>query len=523
MPRITIIKPTIDRMTHQPVHAVKKRKTAGYARVSTGSEEQETSYDAQVDYYTKHIQANPNYEFVGVYADDGISGTSTKNRKQFNKMINDALAGKIDLILTKSISRFARNTVDTLMNIRNLKDHGVEVYFEKENIWTFDSKCEMLLTFMSSFAQEESRSISENVAWGHRKRFEDGKYSVGYKHFLGYEKGENDKFVINPEQAEIVKSIYKMFLGGYTVNMICRELENRGIQTPAGKDKWRSSTVFSILTNEKYKGTALLQKSYCVNYITHKTVKNRGELPMYLIEDAHDPIIQPEDWDIVQEEIAARKRVGKAISAQSFMSCKLICEDCGGFYGAKVWHSTDPYRKVIYRCNNKYSGEKKCSTPHITEEELKALFLRAYNRYMTDRDRIINDAVIMCDALSDTTDLEARLNDKKEKLRVTGELYRLLVKQNSTNAGAEEFQTQADKLYKDFVKLDEDVKQLSEELTLIQNRRTRLLNHIQAIREKPLILEEWDNTLWVIMIDRCIVHRDKTVTFVFRDGMEIRE
>ena len=523
MPRITVIKPTIDRMTHQPVQAVKKRKTAGYARVSTGNEEQETSYEAQVDYYTKHIKENPNYEFVGVYADEGISGTSTKNRKQFNEMIEDAVAGKIDLIITKSISRFARNTIDTLTNIRLLKDHGVEVYFQKENIWTFDSKGEVLLTIMSSLAQEESRSISENVTWGHRKRFEDGKYSVAYKHFLGYEKGEDGKFVINPEQAEIVKRIYRRFLEGASVGMICKELEGDKIKTPGGKDKWRPSTVFSILTNEKYKGEAILQKQYTTSFIDHKKAKNRGELPMYLIEGAHDPIIQPEEWDIVQEELAARKRLGKALSAQSFLSCKLICEDCGWFYGSKIWHSTDAYRRVIYRCNKKYSGETKCRTPHLTEAEVKEMFLKAYNEYMSDRDRLISDTTLMCDALSDTADLEARLNDKKEKLRETGDLYRLLVKQNSTKAGAEDFQMQADKLYKEYTKLDESVKKLSEELSAIQNRRTRLLNHIRSIREKPLVLEEWDSTLWVIMIDHCVVHRDKTVTFVFRDGTEIKE
>ena len=244
---------------------------------------------------------------------------------------------------------------------------------------------------------------------------------------------------------------------------------------------------------------------------------------MYLIDKGHDPIIEPADWDIVQEEIAARKRVGRAISAQSFMSSKLICEDCGGFYGAKVWHSTDPYRKVIYQCNNKYSGDKKCGTPHITEAEIKELFLLAYNDYMSDRERIIADAILMCDALSDTGELETRLDERKSELRETTELYRLLIKQNATATGTEDFQAQENKLYKKYVRLDEEVKKLSEKLTEIQNRRTRLVNHIQAIREKPLVLSEWDNMLWVVMIDHCIIHRDKTVTFVFRDGTEITE
>lgn len=523
MPRITKIEATVDMMTHRPVQSVNRRKTAGYARVSTGNEEQATSYEAQVAYYTKFIKSHPEWEFVDIYADDGISGTSTKRREGFNKMIEDALAGKIDLILTKSISRFARNTVDTLMYIRDLKDHGIEVYFEKENIWTFDSKGEVLITIMSSLAQEESRSISENVTWGKRKRFEDGKYSVAFKHFLGYDRGENGEFVINPEQAEIVKDIYRMFLEGATLNLICKDLMKRGIKTPAGKDKWQTSTVLSILTNEKYKGAALLQKYYTVSFISHKTKVNRGELPRYYVDKAHEPIIRPEDWDIVQEEIATRKKLGRAISSTSFMSCKLICEDCGGFYGAKVWHSNDQYRKVIYQCNHKYKGDEKCRTPHITEDELKELFLKAHNTYMNDRERLIADALIMCDTWSDTGRLESQLSKKKTALRETEELYRLLVTQNASSTGTADFASKEKQLYSEFVQLNEEVTKLSDKLAEIQNRRTRLLNHIQAIREKPLVLTEWNSTLWVVMIDHCVIHRDKSVTFVFRDGTEIIE
>ena len=186
---VTVIPATINLHTHAPSVAARKRRTAGYARVSTDSDEQFTSYEAQVDYYTRYIQGNAEWEFVSVYTDEGISGTNTKRRAGFNQMISDALAGKIDLIVTKSVSRFARNTVDSLTTIRKLKEHGVEVYFEKENIWTFDSKGELLITIMSSLAQEESRSLSENITWGQRKRFSDGKVSLPYKQFLGYRKG----------------------------------------------------------------------------------------------------------------------------------------------------------------------------------------------------------------------------------------------------------------------------------------------------------------------------------------------
>ena len=214
---VTKIEPTINPITRLPQGSIRKRKVAAYARVSTDNEEQLTSYEAQVDYYTKYIARRPDWEFIDVYTDEGISGTNTKRREGFNRMINDALNGKIDLIITKSISRFARNTIDSLVNIRKLKEHNVECYFEKENINTFDSKGELLITIMSSLAQEESRSISQNVTWGQRKRFADGKVSMSYKSFLGYEKDEDGSIKINEEEAKVVRRIYYEFLKGDSI------------------------------------------------------------------------------------------------------------------------------------------------------------------------------------------------------------------------------------------------------------------------------------------------------------------
>lgn len=229
-----------------------------YARVSTDHDDQFSSYEAQIDYYTNYIKGRDDWEYVNVYTDEGITGTSTKRREGFKQMISDALDGKIDLIVTKSVSRFARNTVDSLTTIRQLKEAGVEVYFEKENIWTFDGKGELLLTIMSSLAQEESRSISENCTWGQRKRFADGKVTVPFQRFLGYDRGPDGNLVVNPEQAVIVKSIYSMFLQGMSYHGIAKKLTADGIPTPGGKEKWSISTVKSILSNEKYKGDALL-------------------------------------------------------------------------------------------------------------------------------------------------------------------------------------------------------------------------------------------------------------------------
>ena len=247
-------------------------------------------------------------EFAGVYTDEGITGTSTKHREGFKRMVADALAGKIDLIITKSVSHFARNTVDLLSTIRLLKEHGVEVFFERENINTFDNRGELLLSVMASIAQEESRSISENCKWGQRRRFANGEVTVPFKRFLGYDRGEDGGLVINEEQAAIVRRIYDEFLSGATPYSIAKRLTADGIPTPGGKETWSRNVVKSILTNEKYKGDALLQKVFTVDYLTKRKKKNNGEVTRYYVEGSHEPIIPPEVFDEVQKEFERRKR-----------------------------------------------------------------------------------------------------------------------------------------------------------------------------------------------------------------------
>ena len=248
--KITIIEPVRQKIEITAAEIPEKLRVAAYARVSTEQDEQQSSYEAQVDFYTRYIQSNPNWEFVAVFADEGITGTNTRKRDGFNLMIQKAMNGEIDLILTKSISRFARNTVDTLQTVRKLKAIGVEVIFEKENLHTLDPKSEVMLTIMSSLAQEESRSISENVRWGKQKSMRDGKVSLAYSRFLGYKKGPDGRPEIVEEEAVIVRDIYNYFLSGKTLNEIAALLTRMGISTLAGKTKWSVSTVRSILSNE---------------------------------------------------------------------------------------------------------------------------------------------------------------------------------------------------------------------------------------------------------------------------------
>ena len=278
-----------------------KLKVAAYCRVSTDSDEQATSYEAQMEHYTNFIQKNDEWELAGIFADDGISGTNTKKREEFNRMIEECMAGHIDMVITKSISRFARNTLDCLKYIRQLKEKNIPVFFEKENINTMDSKGEVLLTIMASLAQQESESLSKNVKLGLQFRYQNGEVQVNHNRFMGYTKDENGHLIIEPSEAEIVKRIYLEYLQGASLKQIGEGLEADGILTAAGKAKWRPETIKKILRNEKYIGDALLQKTYTVDVLTKKRVQNNGIVPQYYVENDHEPIIPRDLYMQVQE------------------------------------------------------------------------------------------------------------------------------------------------------------------------------------------------------------------------------
>jgi DNA invertase Pin-like site-specific DNA recombinase len=345
-------------------------RVAAYARVSTDHEDQQSSLEAQTEYYKKLILERPGWQFVRIYVDDGISGLRTEHREGFNRMVEDCLSGAIDLVLTKSISRFARNTVDTVTTIRKLKEKGVGVYFEKENIFTTDSNGEFLLTIMSSLAQEESRSISENVTWGQRKRMADGKVSLAYSRFLGYDKG-TDKYtmVVNEEQAVTVRRIFRMFLQGYTPHRIAAILTEDNVTAPSGGNAWNQQTVRRMLSNEKYKGDALLQKEFTVDFLQKKRKKNEGELPQYYVEEDHEPIISPWLFDYVQKCLKERENIPGRYSGVTILSSKLECGVCGSMYTPRPWHSTS-YNNLVWQCRNRIKKGPKCPTHNIYDRLL---------------------------------------------------------------------------------------------------------------------------------------------------------
>lgn len=523
MAKVKTIPATISQFTAAPINSTRKRRVAGYARVSTDHEDQATSYEAQVDYYTNYIKSRDDWEFVAIYTDEGISATNTKKREGFKTMIADALAGKIDLIITKSVSRFARNTVDSLTTVRELKDKGIEIYFEKENIWTLDSKGELLITIMSSLAQEESRSISENVTWGQRKRMADGKVSFAYSRFLGLDKDkETGKIVVNPEQAETVKLIFRLFLEGKTPHAIALHLTAQGIKTPGGKDMWNQQTIRRMLSNEKYKGDALLQKEFTVDFLQKKLKKNEGEVPQYYVEGNHEAIISPAVFDLVQEELAKRSKGKTRYSGATIFSNKIRCADCGSWYGSKVWHSTDSYRKTIYRCNNKYEGTK-CETPYVTEEDVKAAFVSAYNRLVTEKKEIIANAELVRKTLCATDALQIEKQRLEDELSMVVSMTQSIVAENARIAqDQDEYKKRYDSLVDRYDETKAQYDSVAESIAAKEAKSVRLAEFISLMKEQKGVVSEFDMGLWSSTVEYVTVGRGKEITVTFRDGTEIK-
>lgn len=393
---------------------------------------------------------------------------------------------------------------------------------EKENIHTLDSKGELLITIMSSLAQEESRSISENVTWGQRKRFADGKVSIPYGQFLGYKKGENDLPEIVEKEAEVVRTIYKQFLEGKTSKGIADYLTENKMPTASGKNKWHPSTVMSILQNEKYKGDALLQKRFTVDFLTKKTKVNEGEVPQYYVENSHPAIISPEVFDLVQHEIRKRKNAKGYKTGGGCFSGKLICSECGSFFGSKVWHSTSKYRRVIWQCNHKFKNEEKCKTPHLYEEDLKAAFIKAFNSLLENRDEILEGYEAVIETLTDTSRLDKESARLQSECEVVAELVRKCVDENaSTVMNQKDYQER----YTELVERYEEIKRaISENCNKRQERNARkesIKDFISMLEKSEALLAVFDEEVWNATVESVYINTDKKITFSFKDGLEL--
>ena len=374
------------------IKQIKKLRVAAYCRVSTDQEDQLHSFDAQVEYYTKYIEEHENYELAGIYADEGISGTNTKKREDFKRMIADCEAGKVDLVITKSISRFARNTQDCLMYSRKLKNLGIGIIFEKENINTLDSTGELLFTILSSLAQDESRNISENCKWGIRSKFKKGELHLNTFKFLGYDKDEEGKLIINDKEAKTIRRIYREFLGGRNPQEIAKGLEDDRVPGCQGKTKWYASTVIGILKNEKHMGDALLQKTYTVDFLTKKQVKNNGEITQVYVEGSHKGIIDKETWNAVQEEFERRKLFMERHGLSSYcygsecnpFNSRVFCGNCGSVMTKHSWKSRGVEQ---YQCKkHRTDGKLTCTNDFVNKVDLERGFVKAFNRLFVDTD-----------------------------------------------------------------------------------------------------------------------------------------
>ena len=451
-----------------------QKRVAAYCRVSTDSEEQLTSYQNQMRVYTEMIAARKEWEFAGLYADEGISGTRADKRPEFQRMIRDCQNGKIDYIITKSVSRFARNTVECLEYIRSLKAQGIGIFFEEQNIDTLKSDSELYLVIYAGFAQSESESISKHITWTYRKNFEDGKVSFQYKRLLGYRKGEDGKPEIVPEEAAIVERIFEMFLAGQPVGLIAQMLQSENIEIP-GKDlSFSKNMIMNILRNEKYCGDSILQKTVTVDCISKTRKANHGEAPMYLVENSHPAIISRDIFHRTQEELARRKALrpksDKTSITQSGKYSKyalsevLHCAECGSRYKRVTWNIRGK-KKIVWRCVNRVTyGTKFChNSPSVQEEALHQTLLRAIqnlaDNYTEEVAMQING--ILHDLQGGTTELEKlqqKLADSQQ------EFDRLL-----------DLSLECDASF-----LDEKLKHASEEIDNLQKQ----INQLTASRQK---------------------------------------
>ena len=509
-----------------------KLRVAAYGRVSTFMEHQETSYEAQVEYYTDMIRNNPQWKFAGVYADEGVTGVNTKKRTKFNQMIDDCMHGKIDMIITKSVSRFARNTVDTLHTIRRLKEKGIAVYFETNNINTLEQKGELLITILSSQAQEESRNLSEITHWGMVRSFEKGKMIINYANFMGYTKNEDGELVINETEAEIVRRIFKEYIEGSSTTRIVKGLEEDGVLTKQGKPRWKEATIFSMLSNEKYMGDALLQKTYSKDFLTKKRTKNEGELPQYYIENSHPAIISREIFFKVKAEMLKRskKKSGSKSSKKTgetgvnkskyILSGLLVCSECGQPFRRLTW-SKNGEKQIVYRCANRAKhGTKYCkNSPTLQEKIIKQTVMYALNRFSTEPAEF-NDLLSRNILLAVENDKNIK---REEQIKELQQEMAELIKGN-TGLSDKGFADRYEELGKEIVRLKEEQKgdeKTEEEL----NSKMEVISEdlIKGLKNGVTEITEFDTSLVNQVIERIRVINENRIEIEYKSGKIVSE
>ena len=532
--KLIVIPPVKETVQSQ---AVKKQlRVAAYCRVSTDDEEQLTSYEAQKAYYTEKIKENPDWIMADIFADEGKTGTSVKCRKDFQRMIRQCRRGKIDLILTKSLSRFARNTLHTIEYTRELRQLGIPVIFEKENLNSISWESEFLLTLYGAFAQSESESTSKNVIWGKHQAMKEGRVVIQYKHLLGYIRGEDGKPKIVPEQAEIIRFIFKRYLAGDTLRAIKAQLEAEQIPYATGEVSWNISTLQSILQNEKYCGDVIMQKTFRKDCISKKTVVNTGQLPKYWTQNHHEAIISREMFDAVQAETARRRAVAASTkksaptglgkySGKHALTSLLVCGECGTPYRRVVW-TQNGNKRPVWRCVNRLDyGRRICKhSPTLDEKPLQQAILAAINSLMRRKAELL-------DEVSD--ELAQELTPFSGEVMSLGDIDRAI--ENLSKQFDQLMQeTGGEENLMDNMERFQDV---TSQLAALKERRNRIINlraensqmtwRLQraaaVMREAPTEITEWDEHLIHQLVEEVKVMSADKLLIRFRNGVVVEQ
>ncbi|OGO76916.1 MAG: serine recombinase, partial [Clostridiales bacterium GWB2_37_7] len=488
------------------------------------------------EHYTREIQSNPKWKFIDIYADEGISGTNTKKRTEFNRMIEDCMAGKIDMVLTKSVSRFARNTVDCITYIRQLKEKNIAVFFEKENINTLDGAGELLITILGSLAQEESRSLSTNTRWGVVRRFEKGQVYLNHTQFLGYSKNQDGELVIVQEEAETVRLIFRLYLEGYSFEKIKKHLEENDIKTATGKDKWYVSTIGHMLSNEKYMGDALLQKSYTTDFINKTRVKNTGIVPQYYVEGSHEGIISKELWNRVQEERARRANIRKPTdkraktdtgkySSKYALSDLVLCGECGKPYRRATWTNYTE-KRIVWRCYNRQEyGKKYCkNSPTIDELLLQAAIMNAINQLIGDKDdfmgTLASNLQMVMGKHTKVIDIPA-MDKRLEELKT--EMLALVTQNVKSGINNVDFDEAYEKIAAERKQLLKEKNEYTEQQVIYDTYHHRVSEMKKYLGDMNCAMTEFDNDLVRRLIQSVKVLSKEKIVITFKSGIEMEQ
>ncbi len=530
--KVTFIPPKIEPATSSS-NNYRQIRVAAYCRVSTQMEEQLNSYEVQKKHYTEKINSEGKWQLVGIYADKGITGTSALKRDEFMKMIKDCKKNKIDMIITKSISRFSRNTLDCLKYIRLLKELNVDVFFEEQGLHSKDPGAEFYITIYGSIAQSESENISANVRWGKEQSARQGKVQFTYSNFLGYRKGNDGKPEIVPEEAEIIKVIYKKYLAGDSLDIIANYLTENKIKTPSGKDKWVKGTIKSILTNEKYKGDALINKTYIVDCISKKVKVNNGERPQFYVENSHPAIIEPAIFNRVQEEIARRssKRKVKQIGTKTelgkyaskyALSELLICGECGTPYRRCTWTYRGE-KKIVWRCINRLDyGKKYCHhSPSIEEGSLQNAIVTAIMNNAKSNSEVLSKIKYHISLALKGNAEEDKSLDYEVQIAKLDEEYTSLLKQITADTeNYELYEKQLERIVLEKSKFQNKIakyKSTKKNAITTQSRLDEIFQILDGLKNHPL---EFDNKLIRQILDSVIVESKNKIKIVFAGGYE---